>query len=142
MSQPKEFVDSTRPSHACRLRKAIFGLKQAPYAQYDELSGYLLYLGFKASPRDQCLFIFLVARIIIYLIVYVDDLIVIGNSDSTISLFLTKLGTQFSIKDLGNLTYFLGVQFIRTSNGLLLCQRIQRERILWIMLPWLVQNLL
>uniref|UniRef100_A0A3Q7GHI6 Reverse transcriptase Ty1/copia-type domain-containing protein n=1 Tax=Solanum lycopersicum TaxID=4081 RepID=A0A3Q7GHI6_SOLLC len=55
-------------------------------------------------------------RIIIYLIVYVDDLIVIGNSDSTISLFLTKLGTQFSIKDLGNLTYFLGVQFIRTSN--------------------------
>ena len=61
MSQPKEFVDSTRPSHACRLRKAIFGLKQAPYAQYDELSGYLLSLGFKASQQIHASLFFSVA---------------------------------------------------------------------------------
>ncbi|OIT39145.1 putative mitochondrial protein [Nicotiana attenuata] len=55
--------------------------------------------------------------------VYVDDLIVTSNSDSVVSLFITKLGSRFSIKDLGTLTYFLGVQVIRTSRGLLLSQR-------------------
>ncbi|WMV40740.1 hypothetical protein MTR67_034125 [Solanum verrucosum] len=123
MSEPKGFVDSIRPTHVCRLRIAIYGLKQAPRAWYDEFSGYLLSLGFKASTTDLCLFIFSVTSIIIYLIVYVDDPIVIGNSDYVISLFITKLGTQFLIKDLGNLTYFLGVQVIRTSNGLLLSER-------------------
>lgn len=80
-------------------------------------------MGFKACTSDPCLFIFSVAGIIIYLIVYVDDLIVTSNSDSVVSLFTTKLGSRFSIKDLGILTYFLGVQVIRTSRGLLLSQR-------------------
>lgn len=58
-----------------------------------------------------------------YLIVYVYDLIVIGNNLKAIDRFIAKLGTGFSIKDLGSLAYFLGIQATRTSTGLFLSQR-------------------
>ncbi|KAH0716980.1 hypothetical protein KY290_013545 [Solanum tuberosum] len=61
--------------------------------------------------------------VIIHLVVYVDDLIVTGNNHNAIDMFIAKLGKRFSIKDLGQLAYFLGVRVIRTPKGLYLSQR-------------------
>jgi hypothetical protein len=69
MKQPPGFVDSTLPSHVCRLHKFLYGLKQAPRAWYTCLNDFLLYIGFRASKVNTSLFIFSVGADICYLLV-------------------------------------------------------------------------
>nr|GEY77808.1 ribonuclease H-like domain-containing protein [Tanacetum cinerariifolium] len=59
----------------------------------------------------------------LYLLVYVDDLVITGNSESEIKNFKTFLNQKFKIKDLGELKYFLGIEVLKTKNGLCLNQR-------------------
>ena len=56
------------------------------------------------------------------MLVYVDDIILTGNNNDHFKLFIDQLSTRFSLKDLGNLSYFLGMEALRTSKGLLLTQ--------------------
>ena len=71
MSQPPGFVDTDRPDYVCKLRKAIYGLKQAPKAWYMELKTYLLSVGFVNSYSDTSLFIRQKGKSIVYILVYV-----------------------------------------------------------------------
>ncbi|VVA23262.1 Hypothetical predicted protein, partial [Prunus dulcis] len=122
MSQPPGFVDTNLPSHVCKLRKALYGLKQAPRAWYKELSSFLLSQGFRNATSDASLFISTFGRNVIYFLVYVDDLIVTGNNSSLVMQFIATLARRFSVKDLGSLHYFLGVEVIPTTSGLFLSQ--------------------
>jgi hypothetical protein len=122
MQQPPGYIDTTHPSHVCRLRKAIYGLKQAPRAWYNELKNFLLDYGFANSKSDASLFVYRNQGVILYFLVYVDDLIITGNDNNFISCFLQALSARFSIKDLGDLNYFLGVEVLPSSAGLLLTQ--------------------
>lgn len=123
MSQPPGFIDKDMPSYVCKLTKAIYGLKQAPRAWYHELRNSLLQFGFQNSYVDTSLFIFNTAGHTMYLLVYVDDLIITGEDAETINQFVETLGLRFSIKDLGLLSYFLGVEVVNNNRGLLLSQR-------------------
>ena len=76
MSHPSGFVDKDNPSYVCKLNKAIYGLKQAPRAWYHELRIFLLQFGFQNSYSDTSLFVFHVDGHTMYLLVYVDDLII------------------------------------------------------------------
>ena len=80
MKQPSGFVDSTLPSHVCRLHKSLYGLKQALRAWYTCLSDFLLSIGFLASKVDTSLFIFSNGTNIFYLMVYVDDIPLTGSN--------------------------------------------------------------
>ena len=80
MSQPPGFVDQDHLTHICRLRKAIYGLKQAPRAWYQELHTFILSFGFKNSDANASLFVFNVDGHILYFLVYVDDIIIMGNN--------------------------------------------------------------
>ena len=123
MTQPPGFIDKDRPNYVCRLNKAIYGLKQSPRAWYKELKKYLLSLGFRNSMADTSLFVLRLQNHIVYLLVYVDDIIVTGSSDIMINNIINSLGQRFSIKDLGKLHYFLGIEVPRTQQGLHLMQR-------------------
>lgn len=123
MAQPPGFLDRDNPTHVCKLRKAIYGLKQAPRAWYHELRQFLVASGFTNSHADTSLFVFNTSGNLVYLLVYVDDIIIIGCNGTTVQQFINLLGKRFSIKDLGDLTYFLGVEVATTSIGLLLSQR-------------------
>ena len=57
-----------------------------------------------------------------FLLIYVDDIIVASYSDSAISALLHHLSSDFALKDLGDLHYFLGIEVHKQSNGLLLSQ--------------------
>ncbi|XP_052623860.1 uncharacterized mitochondrial protein AtMg00810-like [Lactuca sativa] len=105
MEQPPGFVDPRFPNHVCRLKKALYGLKQAPRAWFHRLTSFLI--------ANAC---------IIYLLVYVDDLILTGNNEQVISSFITKLHREFAVKDLGDLNYFLGLEVSYTDDGLFLSQ--------------------
>ncbi|CAH9136574.1 unnamed protein product, partial [Cuscuta epithymum] len=123
MRQPPGFVHPQFPHHICRLRKAIYGLKQAPRAWFYRFSSFLLTHGFVCSKSDNSLFIFRQGSTILYLLLYVDDIIITGNSPSFINTFISCLGRYFAMKDLGDLHFFLGVQAVRHSKGLFLSQQ-------------------
>ena len=120
MAQPPGFVDPAYPSHVCHLKKAIYGLKQAPRAWYNELRQFLLENGFVNSHSDTSLFILNTNGCILFLLVYVDDIIITGNNGDSIDKFVLTLAQRFSIKDLGLLSYFLGVEVLSCPSGMYL----------------------
>ena len=124
MSQPPSFVDLDNPTHVCKLRKAIYGLKQASRAWYHELHKFLIALGFHNSHVDTSLFVLNGGVNLLYLLVYVDDIILTGNDDTMVHKFMQLLAHQFSLQDLGHLSYFLGVEVIPNDHGILLSQRV------------------
>jgi len=71
---------------------------------------------------NSSLFVFDSHQTIIYLLVYVDDIIITGNSSSQVSHLVTTLSKAFELKDLGALSYFLGIQIVPSRFGLTLCQ--------------------
>ncbi|GKV40982.1 hypothetical protein SLEP1_g48566 [Rubroshorea leprosula] len=122
MAQPTGFIDHNLPHHVCKLKKAIYGLKQAPQAWYTELKHFFLGCGLVNSRSDCSLFIYNNAGIVVYVLVYVDDILITGNSATFISNLIHRLGQKFSLKDLGDLSLFLGIEAIKTSTGLFLSQ--------------------
>ncbi|CAF2200969.1 unnamed protein product, partial [Brassica napus] len=122
MMQPPGFINQDNPKAVCKLNKAIYGLKQAPRAWYTELKRFLLSSGFKNSLADASLFIYNQNGTLLYMLVYVDDIVLTGNNIQQMERFIKALSTRFSLKDLGSLSYFLGIEAHRTSHGLLLTQ--------------------
>jgi histone deacetylase 1/2 len=122
MRQPPGFENNEVPHYIFKLDKAIYGLKQAPRAWYSRLSLALQDLGFKASKSDMSLFIYNNDGIVILMLIYVDDIIVTGNSVKAIEVLLKKLKTDFALKDLGDLNFFLGIEVKSVQGGVLLSQ--------------------
>jgi len=122
MHQPPGYVDKNRPLWVCKLDKALYGLKQAPRAWYARLCGKLESLGFIPSKGDTSLFFYHNGRYTIYVLVYVDDIIVASSSTEATNALLKNLEHAFALKDLGDLHYFLGIEVKRSREGLVLSQ--------------------
>lgn len=120
MHQPPSYVDPLHPSYVCKLHKSFYSLKQAPKAWFERFTFHLLHLGFIASLADNSLFIFQSSSTIIYLLLYIDD--IIGNDSSQVALLITTLSQVFELKDLGPLNYFLGIQITHAKHGITLTQ--------------------
>jgi transposase InsO family protein len=118
MEQPRGFVDSAHPHHVCKLHKAIYGLKQAPRAWFTRLSQALFELGFHSSSVDTSLFIYFHSSVTLYLLVYVDDILITGTDTTVLHSIIKQLQSVFAMKDLGDLGFFLGMQAHRDSTGL------------------------
>ncbi|KAJ9556664.1 hypothetical protein OSB04_011278 [Centaurea solstitialis] len=112
--------DETR---VCRLRKSLYGLKQASRNWYQKFTTALLGLGFYLSKSDHSLFIYQKDDTFIASLIYVDDVIIVGNNSEKIQEVKKSLHDKFSIKDLGELKYFIGIEVAKTSSGLVLSQR-------------------
>ncbi|KAM0053128.1 putative RNA-directed DNA polymerase [Helianthus debilis subsp. tardiflorus] len=122
MEQPPGFVNHNFPDHDCRLNKAIYGLKQAPRAWFSRLSNFLIGYGFLCSRADPSLFFLHSPGCTMFLLVYVDDLILTGNQPSALQSFIQSLNSEFGIKDLGELNYFLGLEVTHHDSGIVINQ--------------------
>ncbi|RVW75985.1 Retrovirus-related Pol polyprotein from transposon RE1 [Vitis vinifera] len=122
MEQPPGYIDSRFPTHVYLLKKALYGLKQAPRAWFQRFSSFLLTLGFSSSRADTSFFVFHQQSSLIYLLLYVDDIIVTGNNPSLLDSFTRKLHSEFATKDLGSLSYFRGLEASPTPDGLFISQ--------------------
>jgi hypothetical protein len=124
MSQPPGYEDLAFPNHVCKLDKAIYGLKQAPRAWYSRLSTKLLQPRFEMSKGDTSLFIYAKGKVTIFLLIYVDDIIVTSSSSEAITSLLSDLRSDFALKNLGDLHYFLGIEVKKVKDGgILLTQK-------------------
>ena len=97
--------------------------KKAPRAWFERFTSYLLTLGFITSIADASLFILHQSSLTVYLLLYVDDIIIIGNDSSAITTIIFQLSIAFELKDLGPLWYFLGLQIDCTTGGFFVHQR-------------------
>jgi hypothetical protein len=112
MRQPLGYEDKTRAYYACKLDKALYGLKQAQ-EHGSWLSSKLVDLRFIASKADSSLFFFFnKGGVIIFVLIYVNDIIVASSTPDATQVLLKQLGQEFALKDLGELSYFLGIEVI------------------------------
>ncbi|KAL8105399.1 hypothetical protein AgCh_029267 [Apium graveolens] len=122
MTQPPGFIDPDRPYHVCKLHKAIYRLKQSPCVWFQRMSSFLTSCEFVQSIADSSMFIYRNRFSMIIFLLYVDDIVVTGNSLELLQSFIAKLGAEFEIKDLGDLSYFLGLETTIDVNGIHLSQ--------------------
>jgi hypothetical protein len=120
IEQPQGLHDKNQPDSLCRLHKAINGLKQVPRAWFTRLSTFLLDIGFTASLVDNSLFVLISGAVQIYILMYVDEIILTGTHPLALTSLICKLQQEFPLKDLGPLSFFLGIQVSRSSYSLYL----------------------
>jgi len=97
-------------NRVCHLRKSLYGLKQASRQWYAKFADALTSTGFKQSRYDYALFTWNQGTSFIYLMRYVDDILIMGNDRIAIERFKKYLHLTFHIKDLGAPKYFLGIK--------------------------------
>uniref|UniRef100_A0A2N9I2A7 Integrase catalytic domain-containing protein n=1 Tax=Fagus sylvatica TaxID=28930 RepID=A0A2N9I2A7_FAGSY len=120
MQPPPGYPDSQ--NQVCRLRRALYGLKQAPRAWFAKFSSVVAQQGFTPSSYDSALFIRHTSTGITLILLYVDDMIITGDDTAGICDLQKFLSQQFEMKDLGTLSYFLGLEVTSSSDGYYLSQ--------------------
>jgi len=101
----------------------LYGLKQAPSAWHDKIVECLITIGFHIVDADHSLYVRKSDSGIAFITIYVDDLIIGGDTLDEIAHAKDLLKKQFDMKDLGDLRYFWGIEFIHTPEGIWLSQR-------------------
>ncbi|CAL1377952.1 unnamed protein product [Linum trigynum] len=110
-------------TRVCRLRKSIYGLRQASRNWYQKFTQALLELGFVQSRADHALFTYRRGETFVVALIYVDDVILAGTDLNFIGQVKGFLHDRFTIKDLGTLKYFLGIEVAHSPRGIVLNQR-------------------
>ena len=118
-SPPGLSIDSNK---VCHIRRALYGLKQAPRAWFAKFSSTISRLGYMASHYNSALFLRRTDKGIILLLLYVDDMIITSDDLSGIQDLKDFLSQQFEMKDLGHLSYFLGLEITHSTDGLYITQ--------------------
>jgi hypothetical protein len=108
IEKPQGFEVHLKETHVCRLKKALYGHKQAPRAWYVRIDSDLTRLGFSKSHVDPNLYYKVVNNAPVILLLYVDDLFLTGAKPLIIQ--CKELSTEFDMKDLALMLYYLGLE--------------------------------
>jgi len=111
------------PNTVCKLNRSLYGLKQAPRVWFEKFRSTLLGFKFNQSQYDPSLFLQRTPKGIVVLLVYVDDIVVTGSDQDAISRIKHLLHSTFKMKELGHLTYFLGLEVHYHHEGVFLTQQ-------------------
>jgi hypothetical protein len=121
IEQPQEFEVEDRKTHVCKLKKALYGLKQSPRAWYGRIDSFMMSLGFTKSKVDSNLYFKVMNDELVILLLYVDDLFLTGE-EKLITECKNKLTTEFEMKYLGLMHYFLGLEVWQSPERIFLNQ--------------------
>ncbi|KAI3701697.1 hypothetical protein L6452_26961 [Arctium lappa] len=120
--QPPKFENPSYPDRVYKLKKALYGLHQAPRAWYDTLSTYLLENGFERGIIDRTLFIRRSKKDILLVQIYVDDIIFGSTKDQMCRDFEELMHKSFKMSSMGEFTFFLGLQVKQQKDGIFISQ--------------------
>ncbi|GJW07072.1 retrovirus-related pol polyprotein from transposon TNT 1-94 [Tanacetum coccineum] len=118
VSQPPGFVDFEKPNHVFKLKKAIYGLKQAPEAWYDRLKAFLLDHKYTIGLVDNTLFTKKKDSHIIIVQIYVDDIILGSTCQDLCDDFSKIMHDEFEMSMMSELNFFLGFQIKQLEDGI------------------------
>ena len=130
IEQPEGFPNPQYPHHVCLLNKALYGLKQASRQWQKLLSSLLYQLGFQSLSIDTATYINQKQKIIIA--THVDDLLIFGIDKQRIKQLFHELSeiSELEIKDLGDVTEFLGIRITRSNRSIYISQESYLQRLL------------
>ena len=132
MIQPEGFVANDSGKLVCRLKKSIYGLKQASRQWYLKFHSVVTSYGFVENKVDQCIYCKVSGRKFIFLILYVDDILLASSDLGLLHETKRMLSNNFDMKDLGEASFVLGIEIHRNRSCRLLglSQRAYVDRVL------------
>eukprot|EP00253_Pinus_taeda_P015406 PITA_15406 len=108
----------------CKLANSLYGIKQALRTWYEKLTEHLMKLNFKYFDLDDAtLFVKKVGKIVVCLVIYVDDLLMTGNNESYIASIKKELGKSFEMTDLGYVHYYIGIEVTQHPKSIFLSRK-------------------
>ncbi|GJW66046.1 retrotransposon protein, putative, ty1-copia subclass [Tanacetum coccineum] len=113
MVQPKGFVDPNHPRKVCKLQRSIYGLKQASRSWNKRFDEEIKRFGFAQNLDEPCVYQKASGSNVTFLILYVDDIIIMGNHIPSLQSVKDYLGKCFAMKDLGEAAFILGIKIYR-----------------------------
>lgn len=122
MRPPPGFKQDNR---VFKLNKSLYGLKQAARVWNQTLHDVLVNLKFQQSDIDKCLYVLRERNTVCYLLVHVDDILLVSNDAEFIQITSKNIGIQFEIKDLGNVKHYLGIDVTKDKDGNFLLSQAQ-----------------
>lgn len=123
VEQPKGFESGEDSDKVYKLKKALYGLRQAPRAWYSKIEGYFTREGFTKCFCEHTLFVKVKGDDVLIVSLYVDDLIYASSSSTMLEDFKAYMMTEFSMTDLGRMKYFLGVEVTQDETGIFIGQK-------------------
>jgi hypothetical protein len=122
IEQPEGFQLLENTDYVCKLKKALYGRKQAPRAWYSRLDKYLQQAGFKKGSADNNLYIKVSQGNILLIEVYIDDIIFGSDDDRLNQIFSKDMQNEFEMSLLGELSFFLALQIHQKNQGIFISQ--------------------
>ena len=117
MKQPEGF-EETGQGLVCQLKRSLYGLKQSPRQWYKRFDSYMLKIGYRRCDYDCCVYVrSLDDGSFIFLLLYVDDMLIAANHWSDVNDLKTKLSREFDMKDLGAARKILGMEILRDRSA-------------------------
>jgi hypothetical protein len=113
MKQPEGFVVKGKKDLVCKPKRSLYGLKQSPRMWYQKSDTYILTLGFVRSKYDHCIYSKEEGGCFIYVVLYVDDMLLIGNNMDAIKEVKQQLSSKFEMKDIDATNFIMGMEIKR-----------------------------
>ena len=113
MTQPEGFIDPENPKKVCKLKKSIYGLKQASRSWNLRFDEAIKKFDFLRNEEESCVYKKVSGSSIVFLVLYVDDILLMGNDIPMLESVKEWLKSCFSMKDLGEAEYILGIKIHR-----------------------------
>lgn len=120
MVQPDGFVAEGQEHKLCKLKKSIYGLKQASRSWNIRFDQAIKSFGFDQCPDESCVYKKCNGNVVMFLVLYVDDILLIGNDVGVLSTVRVWLSSQFDMKDLGEASHILGIKLMRDRKNRML----------------------
>lgn len=121
MKQPEGFIAKGQEHLVCKLKRSIYGLKQASRSWNIRFDEVIQSYGFDQCPDESCVYKKCDGNVVVFLVLYVDDILLIGNNVKVLSDIRVWLSKQFEMKDLGEAGHVLGIKIIRDRKKRMLC---------------------
>ena len=120
MEQPEGFIKENENKLVCKLKKSIYGLKQASRQWYLKFNRIITSFGFTENTVDHCIYLKVSGSRFMILVLYVDDILLASNDLGMIYETKKYLKNNFDMKDMGEATFVIGIEIYRDrSRGLL-----------------------
>ncbi|KAM1815640.1 hypothetical protein ACFX15_000169 [Malus domestica] len=113
MTQPEGFVSKSEKPKVCKLQRSIYGLKQASMSWNIRFDTEIKTFGFAQNEDDNCVYQKVIGEAVVFLVLYVDDILLFGNDTAVLSSVKVWLSKTFHMKDLGDASYVLGIKLYR-----------------------------
>ena len=110
MMQPEGFIAKNQEHMICKLKMSIYGPKQASRSWNIKFDQVIKLFGFEQNLDEPCVYNRHQDKVVIFLVLYVDDILFIGNDVGVMSLVKIWLASQFDMKDIGEANFILGIK--------------------------------